>query len=106
MVRTQVSQLSVIAIIVLVFSATMFIGNSYGQAENLEKELEWKDLLQNISSKLESPESYITKITTNLAAGTTIYELSLYMIGMVVYAIFILAFLQVYSKKRDYSNQV
>lgn len=93
------SQTSAIAIIMLVFSATMFISNSYGQVENLEAELEWKDLLQNISSKFESPENYITKITTNLAAGTTISELSLYMIGMVVYAIFIWHFYRFIAKR-------
>jgi len=87
-----------IVIIALVFS-TIFINNSYGQIENIETKLEWGDLLQNISSKLESPESYITKVTTNLAAGTTIYDLSLYMIGMVVYAIFIWHFYRFISKR-------
>jgi len=93
------NNINIIAITVLAFSATIFINNSYGQVENLETKLEWDNLLQNILSKLESPESYITKITTNLTAGTTIYDLSMYMIGMVVYAIFIWHFYRFISKR-------
>ena len=97
--RIQMNNINIIAITVLVFSATIFINNSYGQVENIETKLEWDNLLQNILSKLESPESYITKITTNLTAGTTIYDLSMYMIGMVIYAIFIWHFYRFISKR-------
>ena len=53
----------------------------------------------NFTFTLESPEKYFEEITTNLAAGSTIYDLALYIFGMVVYAIFVWHFYRFIAKR-------
>ena len=47
----------------------------------------------------DSPKNYLNEITTNLAAGSTIFDLALYIIGMAAYAIFVWNFYRFIARR-------
>ena len=72
---------------------------AYGSNHNENQD--WFQQLSNsdFSLSFESPEKYFEEITTNLAAGSTIYDLTLYILGMVVYVIFVWHFYRFIARR-------
>ncbi len=54
---------------------------------------------RDFSITFDTPENYIAQVTENLAAGSTIYDLSLYVAGMVGYAIFVWHFYRFIARR-------
>ena len=53
----------------------------------------------NFTLSFETPENYFDQISTDLAAGSTVYDLALYMLSMAVYAVFIWHFYRFISRR-------
>ena len=49
--------------------------------------------------EFESPEEYLAQVTENLAAGSTIYDLGLYIAGMAAYAVFVWHFYRFIARR-------
>lgn len=78
--------------VTLVFCAS--ITQSFGQNENqILRQPFWENMT------FDSPENYLNEITTNLAAGSTIFDLALYILGMAVYAIFVWHFYRFIARR-------
>ena len=54
---------------------------------------------RDFSITFDTPENYIAQVTENLAAGSTIYDLGLYVAGMVGYAIFVWHFYRFIARR-------
>lgn len=54
---------------------------------------------RDFSITFDTPENYIAQVTENLAAGSTIYDLGLYIAGMVGYAIFVWNFYRFIARR-------
>ncbi len=54
---------------------------------------------RDFSLSFDTPENYIAQVTENLAAGSTIYDLGLYIAGMVGYAIFVWHFYRYIARR-------
>lgn len=54
---------------------------------------------RDFSLTFDTPENYIAQVTENLAAGSTIYDLGLYIAGMVGYAIFVWHFYRYIARR-------
>ncbi|RDJ31486.1 MAG: hypothetical protein DWQ18_02115 [Crenarchaeota archaeon] len=85
-------------IILVLFIFFIGITNAYGQ--EVQEKKNWEDFFNNgISISFDTPEKYIDEITTNLASGSTVVDLGLYVIGMVVYAIFVWNFYRFIARR-------
>lgn len=87
-----------IKILLLLFVFGMGVSTAYGQ--EIHEKKSWSDLIdEGIKIDFDSPEKYIDEITTNLASGSTVIDLGLYIIGMVVYAIFVWHFYRFIARR-------
>jgi hypothetical protein len=78
--------------VALVFCAS--ITQSFGQNENqILRQPFWENWT------FDTPENYIKEITTNLAAGSTVFDLALYVFAMFVYAVFVWHFYRFIARR-------
>lgn len=84
-------------IIFSLFVALVFctsITQSFGQNENpILRQPFWENWT------FDTPENYLKEITTNLAAGSTVFDLALYVIAMFVYAVFVWHFYRFIARR-------
>ena len=86
---------SISLLVVILFSIISYktaFGSSHDENRVLREPF-WENMT------FDSPENYINEITTNLAAGSTIFDLALYIIGMFVYAVFVWHFYRFISRR-------
>ena len=85
---------------ILLVLIVFVIGVSTAYGQEVQEKKDWDDLLNGgIKIDFDSPEKYIEEITTNLASGSTIFDLGLYIIGMVVYAVFVWHFYRFIARR-------
>lgn len=81
-------------ITLLVFTSS--IGIVFGQQETVNQ-VTRQPFWENWT--FDTPENYINEITTNLAAGSTVLDLALYVIAMFVYAVFVWHFYRFIARR-------
>lgn len=88
----------IILIFILILYPLFVFQTTFGSNHD---EQDWFQQLtnSNVTLSFESPERYFDEITTNLAAGSTIYDLALYIFGMVIYAVFVWHFYRFIAKR-------
>lgn len=84
--------LLLIGIIFFISSSTL----SFAQIDNENSEVR-QPFWQNMT--FDSPENYLNEITTNLAAGSSIFDLAFYIIAMFVYAVFVWHFYRFIARR-------
>ena len=81
---------------IFVFIFSILVGFSqfqvYGQGESTSSET-------GFILSFDSPENYFAEITENLAAGSSIYDLGLYIAGMAAYAVFVWHFYRFIARR-------
>jgi hypothetical protein len=85
----------IISVITLLVIAST-VGIAFGQEETVNQVLRqpfWENMTFN------TPENYVNEITTNLAAGSTIFDLAIYILGMFAYAIFVWHFYRFIARR-------
>ncbi|WP_148703185.1 MULTISPECIES: hypothetical protein [Nitrosopumilus] len=75
-----------------------FLSTNYAFAQSVSQ-TEIENFYGNFTLSLESPEDYVEQITKNLAAGSSVYDLALYMLSMAVYAVFVWHFYRFISRR-------
>ena len=85
-------------ILIFTLLPLLIFQSAYGSSHDNQ---DWFQQLtnSNVTVSFESPEKYFEEITTNLAAGSTIYDLALYIFGMVIYAVFVWHFYRFIAKR-------
>lgn len=81
-------------IVIILFVSS--IGIVFGQDENQNQVLR-KNFWENMT--FDNPENYLNEITTNLAVGSTIFDLAFYIIAMFIYAVFVWHFYRFIARR-------
>ncbi len=81
-----------IAIILCISSSNA----AFGQID-IENQILREPFWENMT--FDRPENYLNEITTNLAAGSTIFDLAFYIVAMFIYAIFVWHFYRFIARR-------
>ncbi|MDH3618949.1 MAG: hypothetical protein OEM89_09545 [Nitrosopumilus sp.] len=73
----------------------LFPAIAYGQEKSDDVDFSW----DNFSLTFDTPENYFNEVSRNLAAGSTIYDLGIYIGGMAAYAIFVWHFYRFIARR-------
>ena len=76
-------------------SLGFFQSIAYGQDSQVYENFFGNDFNLNF----ETPENYLAEVSENLAAGSTIYDLGAYIMGMVAYAVFVWHFYRFIARR-------
>ena len=57
------------------------------------------DFFSRLDLKFDTPENYLADVSKNLAAGSTIYDLGIYIAGLAAYAVFVWHFYRFISRR-------
>lgn len=82
--------------LVILFILTLSVNSAFAQSIP-QNSIDY--FIGNFTLSFETPENYIEQITTDLAAGSTVYDLALYMLSMAVYALFVWHFYRFISRR-------